>query len=280
MDGGLQTPTTLRPVRPISLHGIEPRIADTSPPTLELVDPRELVVDDGYQRSISEKSINLIRRIVAEWDWRRFKPPITARRDGALMVIDGQHTAIAAASHPAVLRIPVMVVEADSMADQARAFVGHNRDRVALTPCQIYYAALAAGDKSAVDIAACCSGAGLRVLRTPPANGIYQPGDTVALAALGKLVERYTVEKAIELLKILTDAGLAPVSADFIKAVEVLMTDAEYSGSVTPRSITGAILALGQEGAVREAKVFAAAHDTPTWRGLVVVLFRRARRGR
>ena len=33
--------------------------------------------------------------------------------DGSLHVIDGQHTAISAASHPRVDRIPVMVVEAE-----------------------------------------------------------------------------------------------------------------------------------------------------------------------
>jgi hypothetical protein len=42
---------------------------------------------------------------VANWDWRRFKPPVVARTATGLEVIDGQHTAIAAASHPDVLQI-------------------------------------------------------------------------------------------------------------------------------------------------------------------------------
>jgi hypothetical protein len=280
MDGGLQTPTTLRPIRPLTLRDIDPGMAEAGAPEFLEVDPRELVVDDAYQRGLSERSITLIRTIVTVWDWRRFKPPIVSRRGEQLVVIDGQHTAIAAATHPQIHTIPVMVVAASDQAAEAQAFVGHNRDRVALTTCQIHFAALAAGDERARHIDAAARGAGVKILRLPPRGGVFKPGDCMAVAVIGRMVERHGSARAADMLRVLVEADLTPVSQDFIKAVEVLMTEAEYAGAVTPKSITAAIVAIGQEGARREAGVFAAAHDVPLWRGLVVVLFRRARRGR
>ena len=42
-------------------------------------------------------------------------------------VIDGQHTAIAAATHPDIELIPVMLVEAEAVADRGPAGDWHNR---------------------------------------------------------------------------------------------------------------------------------------------------------
>src|SRR4051812_39902397 len=78
----------------------------------EDVDPTRLYVDDQYQRALSRKSHALIRKIVANWDWGRFKPPVVAEEEYGFDVIDGQHTAIAAASHPGITKIPVMIIEA------------------------------------------------------------------------------------------------------------------------------------------------------------------------
>lgn len=89
----------LRGVKAINLSGVEAGIAETAPPAFEWVDPGTLLIDEGYQRNLSERSIKLVRKICARWDWRRFKPPVCARTERGLEVIDGQHTAIAACSH-------------------------------------------------------------------------------------------------------------------------------------------------------------------------------------
>jgi hypothetical protein len=269
----------LRSVKPLSLAGLSPACAGHRRPVFEWVRPAELKVDETYQRQLSEASVTLIRKIVSQWDWRRFKPPIVARLGEDLVVVDGQHTAIAAATHPEISEIPVMIVPADSLADQARAFVGHNRDRLNITIMQMHYAAVAAGDEDALTIDQVCQRAGVKVLRSPPAHGVYKPGDTVAVKAIGALISRRGAQKARVILQILAEARSAPVSAPLIKATEMLLHDEEYRGQVEPADLTSALLALGFV-AEQEAKVFAAAHNVPLWRALGVVIFKRARRGR
>lgn len=269
-----------RSVKALNLVHIVPGMTAGPVPAFEWVDPVSLMVDEAYQRQLSERSLELIRKIVANWDWRRFKPPVVTRSELGLVVIDGQHTAIAAATHPDVGQIPVMVVETASAAEQARAFVGHNRDRLGITQMQVHFAAVAAGDEDALTIDQVCQRAGVRLLRMTPGNGAWKPCDTIAVHGIGALINRRGAQKARIILQVLAEARCAPVTAGQIKAVEMLLHDAEYRDHVAPADITSALLALGVGEAEREAKVFAAAHNVPAWRGLGVILFRKARRGR
>lgn len=268
-----------RQVRAMAVPGVEPGGAMTAVPVFEWIDPRELLVDETYQRNLSERSVTLIRKIVGNWDWRRFKPPVVARCDGGFEVIDGQHTAIAAASHPAVSTIPVMVVEATDQAARASAFVGHNRDRISLTVTQMHAAAVAAGDEDAVTIAQVCERAGVVILKNPPGNGAFKPGETLAVSSIRSLVNRRGAMRARQVLQVLAEARCAPVSAGAIKAVEMLLMDAEYAGQLSAEDLTTTIRAAG-DAADQEARVFAAAHSVPAWKALGVVLFKRSRRGR
>lgn len=267
----------LRPIRPVGLSGLEPAMAIVALPVFEWVSPSALLVDEAYQRNLSERSIKLIRKIIENWDWRRFKPPVCARTAKGLEVIDGQHTAVSAASHPAIDLIPVMVVEAAERAERASAFMGHNRDRLNITPMQLHYAAAAAGDEDAQTIDQVCARAGVRMLKSTPANGVFKPGDTVAVAAIGALINRRMPVKARQVLEILAQAGCAPVAAGQIKAVDVLLHDPEYAGEITADDLVSAIIKLGS-AADQEAAVFAATHKVPKWKALAITYFRKARR--
>lgn len=267
----------LRSIRPIGLTGLEPAMAIVALPVFEWVPPSSLLVDEAYQRNLSERSIKLIRKIIENWDWRRFKPPVCARTSRGLEVIDGQHTAVSAASHPAIDQIPVMVVEAAEQADRASAFMGHNRDRLNITKMQLHYAAAAAGDEDAQTIDQVCARAGVRMLRSTPANGVFKPGDTIAVAAIGQLIRQRMPIKARQVLEILVQAGCAPVAAGQIKAVDALLHDAEYAGEVVADDLVSAILKLGSD-ADRQAAVFAATHKVPQWKALAITYFRKARR--
>ncbi len=92
--------SSLRAIEPMALPGVEPGPIAGDMPRLEWGDPTTLWVDETYQRNISERLVKLIRKIVAEFAWRRFSPPKVVPVDGRRHVLDGQHTAIAAASHP------------------------------------------------------------------------------------------------------------------------------------------------------------------------------------
>lgn len=268
-----------RQIKAMQTPGVEPGMAATATPEFRWVEPSELLVDEAYQRTLSERSVTLIRKIVGEWDWARFKPPVVAQTDAGLEVIDGQHTAIAAVSHPDITTIPVMVIRAAEVADRAKAFVGHNRDRITLTPVQIHFANVSAGDEDAVTIQQVCERAGIRLLRYPPGGGAFQPGDTLAVSSIRGLINRRGAMGARRVLEILGQAKCAPVSAGGIKAVEVLLFDPEFKGQVDGPYITSVLLLMGP-AVEQEAKVFAAAHNVPIWRGLAVVLFKGARRGR
>lgn len=270
---------TLRPIVALTLPGAEPDTAAGAAPEFRWAFPGELLVDEVYQRSLSRGSIELIRKIVNGWDWNRFKPPIVAETDQGLEVIDGQHTAIAAATHPAIDKIPVMVVQAETIADRAKSFVGHNRDRLALSQVSIHYANVAAGDEDALTVQQVCERAGVTLLRFPPGNGEFKPGESLAIAAVRALVNRRGAMRARIVLQVLAEARCAPVRADGVKAVDTLLNDQEYKGQVEASDLTSALLRLGPD-AEKEARIFAAAHNVPIWRGLAVTLFKEARRGR
>lgn len=268
-----------RPIQPLKLPEIVPGVPPTAIPEFRWVQPSALLVDDAYQRDLSRGSVELIRKIVRGWDWARFKPPVVAETPSGLEVIDGQHTAIAAATHGGLGKIPVMVVRAAEVSDRARAFVGHNRDRLALSQVNIHYANVAAGDEDALTVQQVCDRAGVKLLRYPPGNGEFRPGDTLAIAAIRALVNRRGAMGARVVLQVLAGAHCAPVRADGIKAVDTLLYDAEYKGQVTAADLTSAILQLGPQ-AEKDARLFAAAHNVSVWKGLTVILFRGARRGR
>jgi hypothetical protein len=269
----------MRAVRALNMAGVEPAVVADGRPGFRWVSPELLIVDESYQRNLADRSISLIRRIVADWDWRRFKPPVVVETGDGLEVIDGQHTAIAAASHPSIAEIPVMLVDAAEQADRARAFIGHNRDRISVTATQLHVAAVAAGDPDAVTLQQVCERAGVRVLRVPPGNGAFKPGDTMAVAAIMALINRRGAMRARQLLEVLTKARIAPVPAAGVRAVEMLLCDPEYSGEITADDLTSVIVTMGPQ-AERDAKIFASAHNVPLWRALAITWFKGRPRGR
>ncbi|MHB8286944.1 MAG: hypothetical protein ACYDD1_20020, partial [Caulobacteraceae bacterium] len=182
--------TQLRPVQALKLT-VKRGEAATQPPVFMDVAPTDLLIDGSYQRDLADRGVRLITRIIEAWDWRRFKPPVCAWTDAGLVVIDGQHTAIAAATHGGFSTIPVMVVEAKGAEAQASAFVGHNRDRLSLHPTQIHAAAVKAGEPDAVRIEAICARAGVSVVRNPYGSRRYAVGETISVGTIGNLIREH-----------------------------------------------------------------------------------------
>lgn len=268
-----------RRIAPMKLRDIEPGGADMPEPKFERCTPTDLMVDEAYQRNLSERSVTLIRKMVTNWDWRSFKPPVVVKTKAGMHVVDGQHTAIAAASHPKIKTIPIMVIEAADREARAKAFIGHNRDRIAVTTTQLHVAAVAAGDPDAVTIDQVCERAGISILKNPPGMAVFKPGQTLAISTISALVNRRGALRARQVLDVLGAAKLAPLPAAAIKAVEALMMDKEYAPHCDPGDITTALRSSLSE-AETEARVFSAAHGVPLWKALTVSLFKRCRRGR
>ena len=274
----------LREIRPIDVSHLKLTPPATGEPIFERVDPRTLLVDGSYQRDLSPASLKLIERIAANWDWRRFKPPVVAFADGGLQIIDGQHTSIAAASRPDIQAIPIMVVEAAAIEARAGAFIGHNKDRLAVSAMQLHHAAVAAGDVEAVAIEGVCREAGVGLVRSPYGTYRYKVGETIAISAISALMKAQGVAKARELLKVLVSAGLGPIKAVHIKAVELLFSDPDYSDHLEPlpeggADVAAAIRTTGEQ-AMKDAKVHATSLELPLWKGLGLVWFRKTRKRR
>ncbi|MGE5510304.1 MAG: hypothetical protein ACM31O_03520 [Bacteroidota bacterium] len=264
-----------RRVASVPLIGIR-RAPVVTPPVFLNVRPSELFVDETYQRSLTRSSMRLIETMVRDWDWRRFKPPTVAKDErGRLCVIDGQHTAIAAASHGYLETIPVMMVSADSIAERARAFIGQNRDRLAMSQSQIHHSAVVAGDADAVALAACCKAAGVRILKSARPSQRYQPGETVAVSAIARAIKANGVMDVTRALRLLAPS-VAPITAAHLRAVLHLLLAPEYIGTVEDAALARAVAGLGIDGGLASAKRTAAAGNMRTWESLAVIYFRAA----
>lgn len=223
--------TALRKIeglKPESLRGIVPAPISSELPTFEWVDPRTLFVEDGYQREIGENGVALCRKIFAGFDWTRFKVPICVRLpDGSLVCIDGQHTATSAASHPGLPQIPVMIVPAADAKLRSAAFVGHNRDRVQLTPQAIYRAELASDEPLASGVERACRAAGAHVLDKPV--NLREPqavGATIAIGTMKAVVKRQGEGALTRVLRVLVAAKRGPIKAAEIAAASIIFAKA------------------------------------------------------
>lgn len=223
-------PADTRPVRPIALPaGLKPAEVSADPPEPRLVDPTSLRVEQRYQRDLTGKSISLIRRIVENWNWAKFKAPIVVETALGLLVIDGQHTAIAAATHPAIARIPVMVVAAASIAERAGAFVAHNRDRLAMSPFQVFHGELVAGDPEACGIMDVVAAAGASIPRNPVGRNVARPGQIVPLNQIRVIYRTDGPEVLGEILTVAVKAKLTPISRTTLRAIRMILREPKFA---------------------------------------------------
>lgn len=279
MNMTVQNATGKRPIAALKLPDVTPCEITTAPPELRIVPPASLYVDESYQRGLSERSVKLIRKIVSEWSWTAFKPPVVVEVDGRLEVIDGQHTAIGAVTHGGIDNLPVLVVRAETHETRASAFVRHNRDRIQVTATQLHNAMVAAGDEDALTVAQVCERAGVVILRNPPPFAKFKPGETLAVSTIKSLVNRRHAAGARKVLEICRAAGASPVSADMIKAVEHLLYAKGYQGEIEGERISLIISAKGST-IESEAQRFAAERKVPRWRAYASVIFMNRRKPR
>lgn len=213
----------IRQVEAVEFEGAREPVL-SAPPKLRLVDPAALKIETAYQRDLSHKSRKLIERIIARWDWAKFKPPICAETPAGLWIIDGQHTAIAAASHPEIDEIPVLIVRADQVERRAEAFVAHNRDRIAMTPAQILHGEAAAGNTAALDILDAVHRGGGSVPRLPVAKKMAKPGSISAIGEI-RAVHATLGAKALErIVRIAALSGRMPASLTVLRAIKTVVT--------------------------------------------------------
>ncbi|ADK99404.1 ParB/Srx family N-terminal domain-containing protein [Brevundimonas subvibrioides] len=220
--------TTLRKLAPIA--GAEKIIRNPVPPPPKLawLQLDLLVIDESYQRSLSGRSMALIRKLVAHWDWNCFKPlSVAPIGDGRYEIVDGQHTAMAASSHGSIDTLPCLVLTAETREARAQAFVGINSDRVNLTRFAIYRAQVAAGDPEAVAVDAGVAAAGATLIDKLQPWQEYEPGSCATVATLLQLARSGGKNRVARLLKIAKAGGVGPVPGALLKGLELITTTPE-----------------------------------------------------
>ncbi|PKB19639.1 ParB-like nuclease family protein [Novosphingobium kunmingense] len=137
-------------------------------PALQYLLPQQLQIDAEYQRSLDTSSSQaLVRKIAQHWNWDLCQPLVVARREaGDLFVIDGQHRLAAARLRGDISQLPAVVVQYASAADEAASFVHLNQQRRPLGKLDIFKAAVASGDREAIQISEALVEAGLSIAKT------------------------------------------------------------------------------------------------------------------
>lgn len=238
----------LRRVDPIDIASdLTPSVVTTMPPEPMMVRPTDLWVDGSYQRNLSKLSLKLIVNMITGWSWQKFKPPVVTRdAEGRLVVIDGQHTSIGAASHPDIVKIPVMFIPIDSVQEAALAFLAHNTDRVLVTPYDKFQARITADDRVALDIRDVAQKYGITLVRWVGASGTgenVQPNQTLATGTLEAMYNKLGLAKFDNLLEHISRCGFKPIKREHITAFHELMYGDQKSG-ISPETLVDLVKSL------------------------------------
>jgi hypothetical protein len=242
-------------------------------PVLDWISVDVIGVEETYQRPLD---MNRVENIVRNFSWRSFGAlVIVPQDDGSYHVTDGQHRLEAAKLHPKVTHIPAIIVKADDIREEAGIFVDINKNRKNVNALELFFAQLTAGDPEAETILEACQRAGVRVPKYA-SKGI-RARDTIAISAIKDCISRRGQAATTRYLELLARAEFAPIRADHIKAVELLMNDAEFADHIAFEDLTATVRSDGVSSDV-EAKRFSTTHCVPMWKGLANIWFQKTKK--
>lgn len=178
-------------------------------PRLAWLPIQQLSIDARYQRGIDGKrSQRLIAGIGSDFRWEKFSTllvcPLGIAND-QFLILDGQHRKAGAAA-AGIDTVPCSIIHAPNLEDQAAAFLGANRDRIAVTPYALHHAMVLAGEANATALTEMVMRAGLEIPRHPLPPRSMKPGQTIALAAIQSLVTQFGAAHAELTLATLAEA--------------------------------------------------------------------------
>jgi len=255
-------------------------------PVLAWISPEACVSDHRYQRVISgvRRSQGVIDKILKDFSWSKFGAVAVADNgDGSYCVIDGQHRVAAAKAHPAVAEIPALVIEAETLAEQAGAFLAVNRDRVRTNPLQEFHARVAAKEPEAVEIRDICARADVKIARSAKISDTLEPNETMAIKAIAIAAKRYgagPTENALKAIRAAYPNFAGELRAATIKALaEVYYI---YGGQVRIDRMAEVLLsksAVDREDAARVFKNHTGGSTQKALREVLVLDYNRLRGG-
>lgn len=115
---------------------------------LEMIDVKDLTIDPRAQRELNDAHAD---KIAARFDIRMFGCAVISSRDGERYILDAQHRIAAAKSAGFRGKVPALVHEGLSIAEEAGLFLALNNKK-ALHPVDKFTARVTAGEALAVEI--------------------------------------------------------------------------------------------------------------------------------
>lgn len=216
-----------RRIVPLQVDGAS-KIIEELMPTIRWVDPKSLLIETEYQRTIDKKSFRFIRKIVRNFSWSKFKPPICVDINASLVVIDGQHTAIASASHPMIKLIPVYVYKELVLQQRAQSFVSHNTNHLKVHPLALFHAQVAAGDLDSIMLATAVKSSGCYFPKSAPTEKRRKPNQLLNPTVWLQVLKRRDTELIQRMAKIILDSRRGSMSRNIITGLEVLLNNKKY----------------------------------------------------
>ena len=120
-----------------------------APGTFLMIKKEELNIDGSYQRE--EVSKSKVMEIARDWDWKLFGAlSVIMRRDGTFWVYDGGHRCRASFLRDDIKELPCMVFESEDQKTEAKAFIGTNTMKSAVSAYHKHRAAVKTGEPIAV----------------------------------------------------------------------------------------------------------------------------------
>ncbi|EEX09599.1 conserved hypothetical protein [Ruegeria lacuscaerulensis ITI-1157] len=157
-------------------------------PVLQFVPINQMIIDDRYQRSVERRGKQNIIKIARNFDWTKFSPVVLSRRDdGTFAIIDGQHR-VHAAALCGISDVPATITNM-TIEQEAAAFSWVNGSVTALTPNQIFKAALAAFEPWAVMCDAAVSKSGCRLMPYNKSAANKKPGEVYCVSLIRRFIE-------------------------------------------------------------------------------------------
>lgn len=216
-------------------------------PTLIDIKLKDFMVDESYQRTPSYAGIRLIKKMVNKWDWRLFKPPIVVKSisDGNenFMVVDGQHTIIAALTRGDIESIPVLLFNETSTQSQAISFVGHNTERTKVAAARLFYSKVEAGDENCIEIKNFMEDLGIYFVDTYK----YELGEIASPNYFISLYNKLTMIQMQTIIQICLNAKLAPIFRGHLSLAKSAIWDNSF-GEITTMEVVTALAEMKKEG--------------------------------
>lgn len=186
----------------------------------ELIPIKNLVSNQEYQRSLSQKHIN---RAAANFDIFQINPVKVSRRDGVNYVFNGQHTIeiIALVSGSRETPVWCMVYEDLHYEHEADIFANQQRFVKTLSPYEIYVANIEAGNDKELIIKELVESYGLRLGKTKA------PGVICSIATLEAVYEKYglaILDRTLRLVIGTWEGDVNSFSANIISGIAKLIS--------------------------------------------------------